>query len=170
MISMARPLLRRRAGEGKALAVTQGKGGQGPCCDAGQRGADLNAWADGLGGNVLRSGAQVLKYSENWKAKFMDCQKKVNQQDGSQGCNLTHILRHFSYAPQRFESFAEPRRKYACCLNAIAMTLAEVAGDDRLQTHIRDKAERCLAAMTAQDVMESGLAADFTEVCLRLGS
>ena len=97
LISMARPLLRRRAGEGKALAVTQGKGGQGPCCDAGQRGADLNAWADALGGNVLRSGAQALKYSENWKAKFMDCQKKVNQQDGSQGCNLTHILRHFSF-------------------------------------------------------------------------
>ena len=81
---------------------------------------------------------------------------------------INPILRHFSYyAPQRYESWADPRRKYACTLNAIALTLADIAGDARQSSATRARAEQCLDAMTARDILEAGLAADFGEICMR---
>ena len=114
--------------------------------------------------------AQDIQYSALWQAKLEDCQRRIVTADGAQGGGLKHILRHFSFAPQRFESFAEPRRMYACCLNAVAMLLADIAGDERLSKSIRERAEKSLRAMTAQDILESGLAADFSEVCVRHGA
>lgn len=81
---------------------------------------------------------------------------------------LKHVLRHFSFAPQRFESFCGPRVKYACLLNAICVLLAHIAGDPRQPKDVRSRAEASLDAMTAQDVLECGLAADFAEQCYRL--
>ena len=89
---------------------------------------------------------------------------------GSQGGGVTHILRHLSFAPQRFESFAGPRRKYACCLNAIAMLLAHMANDSRQTREVRERAEKSLEAMTAQDILDAGLVGDFGEVCMRFDS
>ena len=80
---------------------------------------------------------------------------------------VKHILRHFSYAPHRYESWADPRRKYACTLNAIALTLADIAGDARQTSATRARAEQSLDAMTARDILEAGLAADFGEICMR---
>eukprot|EP00974_Lingulodinium_polyedra_P094976 9205370-Lingulodinium_polyedra.AAC.1 len=63
-------------------------------------------------------------------------------------------MRHFSWAPHRFESWTGPRRKYACCLHAIALVLADVAGDARRQAEERSEAEAALAAMTPQSLLE----------------
>lgn len=80
---------------------------------------------------------------------------------------MTHVLRHFSYAPQRFESFSGPRVKYACLLNACCILLAKIASDQRQPKDVRVRAEASLDAMTAKDVLECGLAADFAEQCYR---
>ena len=116
---------------------------------------------------VYYSLSQDIQYSPLWKAKLEDCQKRVMIVDGEQGGGLRHIMQHFSFAPQRFESFAEPRRKYACCINTIAMLLAEIAGDQRHAREVRERATHSLESMTSQDILETGLAADFSEVCIR---
>ena len=108
-----------------------------------------------------------FQHSETWQARLEDCQRLIVSMDGAQGGGVKHILRHFSYAPQRFESWADPRRKYVCALNAIALTLADVAGDARQPPSVRARAETCLDAMTARDILEAGIAADFGEVCMR---
>ena len=109
-----------------------------------------------------------IQYSDLWQARLEECQRLVVRTDGSQGGGVKHIMRHLSYAPQRFESWADPRRKYACCLNAIALMLADIASDARLPTPQRERAEACLDAMTPQDILEAGIAADFGEISMRL--
>ena len=76
-------------------------------------------------------------------------------------------MRHLSYALHRFESWVEPRRRYACILHAVALLLAEVAGDARRKPADRARAERCLEAMTPQELREIGCSADWGEVCQR---
>jgi len=76
-------------------------------------------------------------------------------------------MRHLSYAPHRFESWADPRRKYVCCLNAIALMLADIASDTRLPAAQRERAEACLDAMSPKDILEAGIAADFGEISMR---
>ena len=49
-------------------------------------------------------------------------------------------------------------------MNAIALLLADIAGDKRRQKAERDRAEACLLAMTPQHVLEAGLAGDYAEL------
>ena len=108
-----------------------------------------------------------IQYSDLWQARLEECQKLVIRSDGSQGGGVTHIMRHMSFAAHRFDSWTDPRRKYACCLNAVALTLADVAGDSRQSAVARARAEKCLDAMTARDILETGIAGDFGEICMR---
>jgi hypothetical protein len=108
-----------------------------------------------------------LQFSESWQARLADAQTRVSGWDGEQGGGVQRILRHFGYAAQRFESWADPRRKYCCCLNAIALLLADLAGDERQQVSTRQKAQAALDAMTARDILEAGVSADFGEICMR---
>ena len=108
-----------------------------------------------------------IQFSELMQARLADSQAKVCRADGAQGGGVQRIMRHFGYAPQRFESWADPRRKYVCCLNAIAIMLADLAGDERRQPQERERAQRALDAMTAKDIWEAGISADFGEVCMR---
>ena len=80
---------------------------------------------------------------------------------------MRHILRHYAYAPQRFESWANPMRKYACTLNAVALLLADVAGDARQPKTRREMAQQCLDAMTPRDLWETGIVGDFGEIAMR---
>jgi len=114
---------------------------------------------------ILRS----IQFSDGLQARLEDCQKKVLRHQGVQGGSVKHIMRHFSFAAHRFESWTAPRRKYVCCLLAVALLLAEVAGDSRRNASERRQAEEALAAMTPQNLLEVGLAADFGEICMRLG-
>ena len=133
-----------------------------------------------------------LQYSDLWQARLQDCQRIVLGRPGpsldtdevgdtaaatrgagrdalaaTQGGGLRHVLRHFSHAPQRFESWADPMRKYACTLNAVALLLADVAGDERQPKEKRDMAEKCLNAMTPRDLWETGIVGDFGEISMR---
>ena len=118
-----------------------------------------------------------LQYSELWQARLQDCQRIVlarpavdadgNACAATQGGDLRHIMRHYAYAPQRFESWANPMRKYACTLNAVALLLADVAGDERQTKQRREMAQQCLDAMTPRDLWETGIVGDFGEIAMR---
>jgi hypothetical protein len=110
-----------------------------------------------------------LQHSELWQARLQDCQRIVlgSAFAATQGGGLSHILRHFSHAPQRFESWACPMRKYACTLNAVALLLADVASDDRQSTAKRQMAQQCLDAMTPKDLWTTGFVGDFGEISMR---
>ena len=86
---------------------------------------------------------------------------------GEQGGGVKHIMRHFSLAPHRFESWTDPRRKFACGIHATTLLLAEIAGDGRRELAQRRRAEDLLEAMTPQWLLEVGLSADFGEICMR---
>ena len=62
--------------------------------------------------------------------------------------SIRHILRHLGYVAHRFESVSGPRRLYVCLMIAIAMLLAEIAGDTRRAAAERKRAEASLKAMT----------------------
>ncbi len=115
---------------------------------------------------MTRTLAQDVQHSAQWQAKLEACQRRVVQVDGTQGGGVQRLLRHFAFAQPRFESFVAPRRKYVCLLNAIAMLLCNIASDPRQEKATRHRAVAALEAMTPQDIIECGLAADFGEVCL----
>lgn len=107
-----------------------------------------------------------VQFSDNLQARLEDCQRVVLRHAGKQGGDLKHIMRHFSFANHRFESVNEPRRKYACCLQAVVLLLADIAGDTRRAKSERERAQESLDAMTAQDLLETGLAGDFAELAM----
>ena len=76
---------------------------------------------------------------------------------------ITHIIRHIAFAPHRFESFAGPRRQYACMLNAMFLCLAGIANDVRKEKAVRDRAVYSMESMTWRDIFVAGLAGDFGE-------
>jgi hypothetical protein len=106
-----------------------------------------------------------VQYSEVWKLKLQTCQRRVLDATGSQGGGLAHVLRHFSYAKQRFDSFAAPLRKYCCMVNAIALLLATVATDMRQPAATRARAALSLEAMTFENLLTAGVSADYAEEC-----
>ena len=108
-----------------------------------------------------------VQFSDALQARLEACQRIVVQSRGCQGGDVRHIMRHFSFAAHRFESWAGPRRKYACCVHAVALLLCEMAGDSRRSLHERQEAQAALDAMTPRDMLEVGLAADFGEICMR---
>ena len=108
-----------------------------------------------------------IQFSPALKAKLEACQNLIVSHRGAQGGGLTHILRHFSYTPIRFDSFCDPMRAYACVLLAVGLLLADVASDKRIDKQKRKRAEEALAAMTEPECMRVGLAADFAELCVQ---
>ena len=70
-----------------------------------------------------------ITFSDGLKARLEACQKLVLGTKGKQGGDVTKVMKHFCFAPHRFESWVEPRRRYACILHAVALLLAEVAGN-----------------------------------------
>ena len=120
---------------------------------------------------TLFSGKHALlkdvQHSEVLQARLQACQAEVVAQDGSQGGGVVNVLRHFSHAPHRWESFAAPRRQYCCMLIAIFKCLGGIAGDWRLEKSKRARAEKCMDAMSGRHAVECGIAADYSEVCMR---
>ena len=120
---------------------------------------------------TLFSGKHALladvQHSEVLQARLQSCQAEVAAQDGSQGGGVVNVLRHFSHAPHRWESFAAPRRQYCCMLVAIFKCLGGIAGDWRNDKSKRERAEKCMDAMSGRHAVECGIAADYSEVCMR---
>jgi hypothetical protein len=108
-----------------------------------------------------------ITHSDLWQAKLESCQRLIVAHDGAQGGGVRTIMRHFAWAPHRWESTTEPRRRFCCSLNAIALLLADVAGDARMPPEQRRGAEHCVDQMTPRFVLDAGLSADFSEECTR---
>ena len=108
-----------------------------------------------------------IQFSDALQARLEACQRVVLLHRRTQGGDVKQVMRHFSFAPHRFESWTGPRRKYICCMHAIALLLAEMAGDSRRLPSERALAEESLKSMTCQNLIEVGLAADFGEICMR---
>ena len=106
-----------------------------------------------------------IQYSAPLRARLQACQRRVLHVDGAQG-GLAGILKHLSFVQPRFESFVGPRRKFICMIQAIIMLLCSIAADPRVKKPRRDRADAALDALTPQDIIACGLAADFGEVCL----
>ena len=75
-----------------------------------------------------------INFSVGMKARLEACQHLVLESHGEQGGGVNKILKHFNFVQPRFESWVEPRRRYACLLLAIILLLAEIAGDKRNKT------------------------------------
>ena len=108
-----------------------------------------------------------IQFSDSLQARLEACQTEVLRHRGAQGGGVRHIMRHFSLAPHRFESWVSPRRAYACTLHAVALLLADIAGDVREKKPTRLRAEEALHAMQPARLLEVGIAADFGEICMR---
>ena len=120
---------------------------------------------------MLFSGKHALikdvQHSEVLQARLQACQEDVLQERGSQGGGLVNVLRHFSFAPHRWESFAAPRRQYCCMLVAMFKCLGGIAGDWRIEKPRRERAETCMDAMSGRHALEVGIAGDYSEVCMQ---
>ena len=100
--------------------------------------------------------------SDVWRAKLVACQRRVVLTKGSQGpSGLETVLRHMSFAKQRFDSYAEPLRKVCCMLRAITMLLCHVAADARSTKEMRERAEAALRSFGPQELVSAGLTADY---------
>ena len=113
-----------------------------------------------------------IQHSRMWQARLEACQHILVRMRGAgpsrSAGSVDHILRHLGYAAHRFESVSGPRRLYVCLMVAIAMLLADIAGDRRREAAVRKRAEACLEAMTPQHILEAGLSGDYAEVGIRL--
>ena len=108
-----------------------------------------------------------IQNSEVWKAQMIACQKRVVELAGNQGGEMTTILRHFSFAKQRFDSYAEPLMKFCLLLRAVCMLLAMKAADLRNNKEVRDRAATVLRSIDAADCVSFGISGDFAEETLR---
>ena len=97
---------------------------------------------------MLFSGKQALiknvQHSELFQSRLQACQRDILAEHGSQGGGVVSVLRHFSFAPHRWESLAAPRRQYACRLQARFKSLGGIAGDWRVDKKKRVHAEKCM--------------------------
>jgi len=99
--------------------------------------------------------------SEVWRSRLVACQRQVLRTERSQGGGLETVLRHMSFAKQRFDSHAEPLRKFCCLIRAIAMLLAQVAADPRNDFGMRQRADNILQSMTPSELFTAGITADY---------
>ena len=101
-----------------------------------------------------------VQTSDKLRSMLEACERRVLQVKAVQGGRLDRVLRHFSWAKQRFESFAGPQRKFCCLLIAVCMLLAAIAGDAREKRSRRERAEEAWESMTPEFPTTAGLAAD----------
>jgi hypothetical protein len=107
-----------------------------------------------------------FQHSQVWQDQLEACERCLLANGGAMAGDVKSLLRHFAYVQPRFESFVTPRRRYVCLLRAIAHVLALKAGDDRVESKVRKRAEAALEAMQGGDCFTAGLAGDYGEVCL----
>ena len=100
-----------------------------------------------------------VQHSRLWQARLEACQQILVRIRGS-SCSagfITHILRHLGYVAHRFESVSGPRRLYVCVMIAIAMLLADIAGDLRRDAKVRKRAEASLEATPGRSENDASL-------------
>ena len=72
-----------------------------------------------------------LRFSDLWAAKLEVAQKRVLDDRGFLGADVRSVIRTFTFAPQRFESFYTPLVDFLVVLPAIVFMLKMIAEDFR---------------------------------------
>jgi prepilin-type processing-associated H-X9-DG protein len=109
-----------------------------------------------------------LASSRQWQSELLAAQKHILERDGAQGGGLTKVLRHFSFAKQRYESYAAPQRHWCCLLGAVALVLACRASDARRPLKEREEYVDRLLQIGPSLGLKSGLSADWGLECRAL--
>ena len=94
-------------------------------------------------------------------------QKRVLDDRGFLGADVREVIRTFTFAPQRFESFYTPLVDFLVVLPAIVVMLKMIAEDFR-DAGAQKRAVHTLNAMTGQFVLDTGLVADYAALAVRL--
>ena len=108
-----------------------------------------------------------LRFSDLWAAKLEVAQKRVLDDRGFLGADVRTVIRTFTFAPQRFESFYTPLVDFLVVLPAIVVMLKMIAEDFR-DAGAQKRAVHALNAMTGQFVLDTGLVADYAAFAVRL--
>ena len=100
-----------------------------------------------------------VQYSNKLNARLSKCQELIVRTRGEQGGSLQTVIENFSFAQQRFESTAAPKRAWICTLLANLLMLASVATYDK-QAGARKTAVESIEFMTGENILRSALAGD----------
>ena len=103
--------------------------------------------------------------SKKWQDLLQNIQKDLLRISGEDQ-PLAVLLKHLSFAKQRFESSADPMAKVAFLLLPLATMLALIASDDRLNVCERNRAKDQLKKMTSKFALAVGASADWGLVTL----
>ena len=72
-----------------------------------------------------------LRFSDMWSAKVHDWMRRIVQERGYVGGRITQVIRGFTFAPQRFESFCTPLFNLLLVIPAVIKMLKMIAEDWR---------------------------------------
>ncbi len=92
----------------------------------------------------------------------MAMQRHIIADRGTQGARVDTVLRHLSFAKQRFDSCVTPSRKICIMLMSLTMLLIGVVCDSRVESKQRQRAQQQLDALTPCRIAAAGLFADYT--------
>jgi hypothetical protein len=100
----------------------------------------------------------------HWQHKWQVIQRERAAQglQPLQGAGGLSPVQHLSFASQRWQSMACPRRRYASLFAAVALVLGHMADDSRADQTYQKDAIACLEAMDGLEAVRAGLAADWS--------
>ena len=101
-----------------------------------------------------------IQHSDKYKDLLQAAQERVLAIPGALR-PMDVVLKHLSFAKQRFDSFAEPAAKLALMLLPVAVLLSHIASDERCEKARRDRAVHVLKLFKPEFCMAMGLSADF---------
>jgi len=108
-----------------------------------------------------------LRFSDLWAVKVKEWQRRVIQDRGYLGGEVTHLIHTFTFAPQRFESFCTPLFDLLIVIPAVVKMLKMIAEDWRDDVAAK-RAMKALHEIDGQFILDLGLLADYGSLCLGL--
>lgn len=118
--------------------------------------------------NTKASLVPTIQNSTAWKALLQQAQRQILQSNGSQSSGLQTVLKHLSYAKQRYESQSGPLFTYVLLLVPICMVLCVQATDATIPKKQRERAAAWLENMSPHHAALAGLSADWGLECSEL--
>jgi hypothetical protein len=107
-----------------------------------------------------------VQNSDAWRSKLMAAERHIVAEKGTQGARVETVLRHLSFAKQRFDSCVAPSRKVCIMLTSLTLLLIGVACDWRADSDMRKRAQKQLDALTPCRITSAGLFADYTAMSI----
>ena len=103
-------------------------------------------------------------HSTKWQSRLQQVQARVLRIPCT-GRPLAIVVKHLSFAKQRFNSTADPIAKVALMLLPIATLLAFVSSDSRRCTNDQQRAKNLLRKLQSKFCPAMGLSADWGIIC-----